>query len=41
MLLLPDININVSDYTKDINVGNLTSNDLGKITDAMTEIQQN
>ena len=35
----PDININVSDYTKDINVDDLTSNDLGKITDAMTKLQ--
>ncbi len=34
----PDININVSDYTKDINVDDLTSNDL-KITDAMTKLQ--
>jgi hypothetical protein len=26
-------------YTKDINVDDLTSNDLGKITDAMTKLQ--
>lgn len=35
----PDINIKVSDYTKNINVGSLDQGAIGEVTEAMTKLQ--